>query len=123
MTIFTAQPRREHQVGYPRFRSSNKGISFVVYFFLHSFGVLFPSNYGFASRLFSADKRYVAPNLIFINILDLNRVLKSEVFVSEDRQLRAVHLILDFIPLSDKFQDVGNAIRANDPRLAQIDIS
>ena len=65
----------------------------------------------------------MAPNLIFINILDLNRVLKSEVFVSEDRQLRAVHLILDFIPLSDKFQDVGNAIRANDPRLARIDVS
>ena len=81
------------------------------------------SNYGFTSRLFSADKRYVAPNLNFTNIPDLNRVLKSEVFVSEDRQLRAIHLILDFIPLSDKFQDVGNVIRANYPRLARIDVS
>ena len=43
--------------------------------------------------------------------------------MSEDRQLRAVHLILDFKPLSDKFQDVGNAIRAGDPHLAQINIS
>ena len=40
--------------------------------------------------------------------------------MSEDRQLRAVHLILDFKPLFDKFQDVGNAIRTGDPRLAQI---
>ena len=52
---------------------------------------------------FLADKRYVALNLIFVNFSDLNRVLRSEVFVSEDRQLRAIHLILDFKPLFDKF--------------------
>ena len=50
-------------------------------------------------------------------------MLQSEVFVSEDRQLRAVHLILDFEPLLDKFQDVGNAIRVSDPWLAWIDVS
>ena len=43
--------------------------------------------------------------------------------MSEDRQLRAIHLILDFQPLSYKFQDVGHAIRADDPWLPQIDIS
>ena len=62
------------------------------------------------------------PNLNFVNVLDLNRVLRFEVFVSEDRQLRAVHLILDFKPSSDKFQDMGNAIRMGDPRLARIDV-
>ena len=62
----------------------------------------------------------MAPNLNFVNVLDLNRVLRSEVFVSEDKQLRAVHLILDFKPLSDKFQDVGNAIPAGDPRLLEL---
>ena len=61
------------------------------------------SNCGFASQLFFADKRYVAPNLNFVNVLDLNKVLRSEVFVSEDRQLRAIHLILNFKPPSDKF--------------------
>ena len=61
------------------------------------------SNCGFASRLFFADKRYVAPNLNFVNVLDLSKVLRFEVFVSEDRKLRAVHLILNFKPLSDKF--------------------
>ena len=61
------------------------------------------SNCGFASRLFFADKRYVATNLNFVNVLDLSKVLRFEVFVSEDRKLRAVHLILNFKPLSDKF--------------------
>ena len=42
--------------------------------------------------------------------------------MSEDKQLRVVHLILDFKPLSNKFQDVGNVIKAGDPRLARIDI-
>ena len=65
----------------------------------------------------------MTPNLNFVNVLDLNRVLRSEVFVSEDRQLRAVHLILDFKPLSDKSQDVGNVIRAGDPQLARINVS
>ena len=64
----------------------------------------------------------MAPNLNFVNVLDLNRVLRFEVFVSEDRQLRAVHIILDFKPSSDKFQDMGNAIRMGDPRLARIDV-
>ena len=69
-----------------------------------------------------ADKRYVAPNINFVNVADLNKVLKSEVFVSEDKQLRAIHLILNFQPLFNKFQDVGHAIRAGDPRLARIDV-
>ena len=45
----------------------------------------------------------MAPNLNFVNVQDLNRVLRAKVFVGEDRQLRVVHLILDFKPLSDKF--------------------
>ena len=65
----------------------------------------------------------MAPNLNFVNIANLNKVLRFKVFVSEDRQLRAVHLILDFQPLSNKFQDVGHTIRAGEPRLARIDIS
>ena len=64
----------------------------------------------------------MSPNLNLINIVDLNKVLRAKVFVSEDKQLRAIHLILDFKPLSDKFQDMGHAIRANDPRLALIDV-
>ena len=65
----------------------------------------------------------MAPNLNFVNIPDLNKALRFKVFVSDDRQLKAIHLILNFKPLSDKFQDMGKAIRAGDPRLARIDVS
>ena len=70
-----------------------------------------------------ADKRHVALKLNLVNVANLNKVLRSEVFVNEDRQLQAFHLILDFKPLSDNFQDVGHTIKAGDSRLAQIDIS
>ena len=43
--------------------------------------------------------------------------------MNDDGQLRAVHLILDFEPISRSFLDVGNSIRADDHRLARIDIS
>ena len=56
----------------------------------------------FSSDVF-ANKRHVAPHLSLVNIADLNKVLRSEVFVSKNRQLRAVHLILDFKPISDNF--------------------
>ena len=68
-------------------------------------------------------KRHVASRLSLINVASLNRVLRSEIFVSEDGQLQAVHLILDFKTLSNIFQDVGQTIRAGDPRLRQIDVS
>ena len=43
--------------------------------------------------------------------------------MSEDQQLRAVHLILDFEPISRTFQEIGHAIRVGDPRINRIDIS
>ena len=43
--------------------------------------------------------------------------------MNDDGQLRAAHLVLDYEPLSRSFQDVGNAIRTNDYRLARIDVS
>ena len=43
--------------------------------------------------------------------------------MNDDGQLRAAHLILDYEPISRTFLDVGNSIRANDYRLARIDIS
>ena len=75
------------------------------------------------SRLFIADKRLVNPQLNHTNIVGLNYLLWSEIFVSEDRQLRAVYLILDFEPISRVFQDIGHAIRAGDPRINRIDVS
>ena len=43
--------------------------------------------------------------------------------MNDNGQLRAVHLILDFEPISRSFLDVGNSIRAGDHRLARIDVS
>ena len=42
--------------------------------------------------------------------------------MNDDGQLHAVHLILDYEPISRTFLDVGNSIRANDYRLAHIDV-
>ena len=53
----------------------------------------------------------------------LNYLLRSQIFVNNDGQLRATHLILDYEPLSRSFLDIGNAIRANDYSLARIDVS
>ena len=43
--------------------------------------------------------------------------------MNNDVQLRAAHLILDYEPLSRTFQEVGNAIKENNYRLARIDMS
>ena len=69
------------------------------------------------------DKEQVTPRISLINVPTLNYLLRSQIFVNDDRQLRASHLVLDYEPLSRSFQDVGNAIRANDYRLARIDVS
>ena len=50
-----------------------------------------------------ADKRHIAPKVNLVNVLALNYLLRSEVFVNEDRQLRAAHLVLDYEPLSRIF--------------------
>ena len=70
-----------------------------------------------------ADKEHVSLKLSHTNVQALNYFLRLEIFVSEDRQLRAAPLILDYKPLSRIFQDVGQAIRARSPRLARIDVS
>ena len=70
-----------------------------------------------------ADKNQVSPRLSLTNVTALNYLPRSQIFVNNDGQLRAVHLILDYEPFSNTFQEVGNAIRANDYRLARIDVS
>ena len=58
-----------------------------------------------------------------MNVPTLNKLLRSEVFVSEDGQLRAAPLILDYESLSRIFQDASQAIKVGDPRLNRIDVS
>ena len=66
------------------------------------------------------DKDYISPKISCVNVPELNFLLRSEIFVSEDRQLRATHLILGYEPLSRIYQDAGQALRASNPRLARI---
>ena len=46
------------------------------------------------------DKEYISPKISCVNVPELNFLLRSKIFVSEDRQLRAAHLILGYEPLS-----------------------
>ena len=70
--------------------------------------------------LFFVDEFHTALNKSLVNFLDLNRILKSEIFLYWDGQLRAVHVILGFMHISNHFQSPKNMIRAKGPRLALI---
>ena len=43
--------------------------------------------------------------------------------MNDDEQFCAIHLILDYEPISRTFLDVDNSIKANDYRLSRIDVS
>ena len=73
--------------------------------------------------VYLTDKLFTNPKLSLINVPALNYLLRSEIFVNGNGQLRAVHLILDFEPISRSFLDIGNSIRAGDHRLARINVS
>ena len=122
-------------MGYPRIRSLSKDFSllsvffffnlFIYYFFytLPSQIIVFIDLTIISSSDVFVDKNHVASRLSFVNVPSLNKLLRFEIFISEDRQLRATHLILDYEPLSRIFQDVGQAIRVGAPRLARINVS
>ena len=63
------------------------------------------------------------PRISLINVSVLNYLLRYQIFVNNNGQLRTAHLILDYEPISRTFLDVGNSIRANDYRLARIELS
>ena len=68
-------------------------------------------------------KKQVNPRISLINVPALNYLLRSQIFVNNDKKLRVAHLILDYEPLSRSFLDIDNAIRVNDYHLAHIDMS
>ena len=51
----------------------------------------------------STDKNHVAPRISFTNVQALNYLLRLDIFMSDDGQLQAAHLILDYKPLSRIF--------------------
>ena len=70
-----------------------------------------------------ADKAHTTPRLSLVNVPVLNFLLRSEIYVSADGQLRAAPLFLDYEPLTRALVDAGQAIRAGSPRLARIIVS
>ena len=106
MMAFIAQSERESQVGYLRVRFLSKRFRFfnpnhVIISISLCFLLMMDLNFltMFCSLATFADKRHVAPKLSHTNVVALNYLLRSEIFVSEDKQLRAIHLILDFQPI------------------------
>ena len=118
MTVFLAQPNLESQVGYLRFRFSN--IRFKLFFLglallyqkdsFFSFHHFFTLNFGFLTIWFFylADKTQVNPWISLINVPALNYLLRSQIFVNDNGQLRATHLILDYEPISRTFLKLEN---------------
>ena len=70
-----------------------------------------------------ANKNHTTLRFSFVNAPGLNKLMRSEIFISEDGQLQAAHLILEYEPISCIYQDAGQAIRASDFRLTRIDVS
>ena len=113
MKVFTAQLKRESQVGYLRISPFGRGFSASPPppFFFFELCLNIPP---FRMRVFIdlttisssdvfLDKNHVAPRLSFVNVPGLNKVLRFEIFVSKDRQLRPAPLILEYEPLSRIF--------------------
>ncbi|KAK9994998.1 hypothetical protein SO802_024701 [Lithocarpus litseifolius] len=65
------------------------------------------------------DKFHTTPTKSLVNFADLNRILKSEIFLHRDGQLRAVHMILEFKPISNHFQNPKHVIKAKDPSASE----
>ena len=81
----------------------------MIYFFV------FPNGF--------AEKNTAIPNFGLVNQASLDKILKAEVFVHTDGQLRAAHLILDYVPISKVFQVPKCMIKARDPLLQRISVA
>ena len=57
-----------------------------------------------------------------MHVQDLNFVLRSEIFVHWDGQLRASHLILGIDPVYSTWQAFSQALLVNSPLLSYIDV-
>ena len=65
----------------------------------------------------------IAKRHSLVNFDLLNQVLRSKIFLNREGQLRAVHIVLGFKPISTRFQVSKHVIRARDPCLALVDVA
>ena len=71
------------------------------FFFFFFYNVLQVSNC--LVFLCLTDKEQVTPRITLINVPALNYLLRSQIFVNDDGQLRAAHQILDYEPFLRSF--------------------
>ena len=83
--------------------------SFLMIFFV------FPNGF--------TNKNAAIPNFNLVNQQSLDKILKAEMFVHTNGQLRTTHLILDYISISKSFQAPKCVIKVRDPRLHWISIA
>ena len=114
---FIAQPSQESQVGHLPLRFSNFFLLSAIRTSLRHISIFSDS-----SIAMFTNRNHVAPRLSLSNTAALNYLLRSEIFVSEDGQLRSVPLILGYIPKSE-LQPIGNAITLGDRRINRIDVA
>ena len=65
------------------------------------------------------DKYSAIPNFSLVNETNLIKILKAEIFVHINGQLRVTHIILGYDPISFSFQAPKYVIKAKDLRLHQ----
>ena len=69
------------------------------------------------------DQYHTTPTKHLVNFKGLNRILRLEIFLHKDGQLRVAHVILGYTPFTKCFQNPKNVIKARDPRLTLIDVA
>ena len=110
---FPAQLRRGRQVGHLSRRGLIIGVVLVGICLVANGGVLFSF----------ADPHTFERHFHLVNRVDLETILKAEVFVKEgDFQVRAAHKILGYDPIQKSFSALKYVIEAKDPRLHRITV-
>lgn len=74
------------------------------------------------SSYLDADGKKFKPDIRVVHVRDLNFVLKSEIFVHYDGQLRASYLILVCTPVYTSYQPPKQALTVDSPLLCYIDV-
>ena len=69
------------------------------------------------------EKKAIVERWSLVKFELLNRVLRSDIFLHPNGQLRAIHVILDFTPISNRFQTSKHVIKARDSHLALVDVA
>ena len=72
--------------------------------------------------LLCAESKRFKPDIRVVHVRDLNFVLRSEIFVHTDGQLRASHLILGVNPVYSTWQPFSQALLVDSPLISYIDV-